>query len=63
MGYSYSSICLTHIYFCINADNIEFLNESQVWKFLDLQKLAHGNKSLPPAGLRPLGGKTFLPMS
>ena len=35
--------------------------EFQVWKFLHLQKLAHGKKSLPPKGRRPAGGKAFLP--
>ena len=33
----------------------------QVWKFLHLQNLAHGKKSLPPKGRRPAGGKAFLP--
>ena len=36
-------------------------SEFQVWKFLHLQKLAHGKKSLPPKGRRPAGGKAFLP--
>ena len=35
--------------------------EFQVWKFLHLQKLAQGKKSLPPKGRRPAGGKIFFP--
>ena len=35
--------------------------EFQIWKFLYLQKLAHGKKILPPKSRRPAGGKVFLP--
>ena len=33
--------------------------EFQVWKFLNLQKLAHGNKSLPLKSRRPQGDTRF----